>query len=122
MILKLPRKDLKMMSDVAKLFKDMTDQSASLDPKYYDFWRISMYSRVGLLKKLDVETIHIAMVSFNEVRKKHPNRDPKGEFTDLDGAIERLEAIMIKHNLELNPQPKVKKEALKAAEEVVQQD
>lgn len=117
MILKLSRQDRKMISAVAVVFRDMTAINNRFDDRYYDFWRISMYSKVAFLKKRDIETIHVAMKSLEEIRRKYPNRDPKGEFRDLPEVIQRLEDFMIKKGLNLDPQPKSKQKKLENVEE-----
>ena len=58
-----------------------------------------MYSRLGYLKDQDVRDILQQMEVFSQVIKKNPNRDPSGEFADIDGVIERLRALMKRKNV-----------------------
>lgn len=66
------------------------------------FWRISMYSKMGFLKKQDVRDIYAAMEAFSVVVKKQPYRDPNGDFADLDNVVGRLKALMVKKGVEEN--------------------
>lgn len=107
MILKLSKSDRKMISDVARIFKDMTGNADEYDMRYYDFWRISMYSKVAFLKRQDVHTIHTAMKAFSDVLKKYPYRDPTGEFGELDSVLKRLEDFMLTKGMDIIHDDKV---------------
>ena len=99
MIVNLPKSDRTMMSDVASLFQNSI-ASQDLGPdNALDFWRISMYAKVGLLKKDDVRRILHAMEGLAEVLKRNPRKDPTGAYSDLPNVIERLRELMKKKNV-----------------------
>lgn len=104
MIISLKWKDRKLMADVAKVTQDMiANQDLGVD-RALVFWRISMYAKIGLLKKQDVRDILTAMETFSVVLKKQPFRDPKGDFKDIDNVIARLKAMMARKGVEENPE------------------
>ena len=102
MIISLPWKDRKMMSSVAHIVYEMiAHQDLGVD-RAQTFWRIYLYSKMGLLKKQDVRDILTAMESFSEVVKIQPQKDPNGDFKDIDGVISRLKAMMERKGLKSN--------------------
>ena len=94
-LIKLPYKDRKVVSQVAKLYCDMAISGEGFDDRIRQFWRISMYVKAGFLYKEDLATICTAMEALNEVNKSSGGiRDPKGNFKDLDRIIPRLRSLL----------------------------
>ena len=88
------------MASVAKVTQNMiAAQDLGVD-RALIFWRISMYAKIGLLKKQDVRDILTAMEAFSVILKKQPYRDPNGDFADIDGVITRLKALMDRKGVE----------------------
>ena len=67
MLIKLPWKERKVISEVAKLYTDMAISGEGFDDRIRQFWRISMYVKVGLLSREDVRTIIVAMEAFHNM-------------------------------------------------------
>lgn len=102
MIISLPRKDRRLMSDVASLYqRTIAEQDLGVD-NAQTFWRISMYVKVGYLKKQDVRDILHAMEAFSEILKKNPRKDPTGAYKELPDVIERLRALMERKHVSEN--------------------
>ncbi len=99
MIVNLPRNDRRMMSDVAVLFQKSIEAQDLGPDNALDFWRISMYVKVGFLKKDDVRRILHAMEGLAEVLKRNPRKDPMGAYIDLPNVIERLRELMKRKNV-----------------------
>lgn len=107
MIISLSWKDRTLMASVARITQNMiANQDLGVDLAQI-FWRISMYAKIGFLKKQDVRDIYAAMEAFSVILKKQPHRDPKGDFKDIDGVITRLKALMDRKGVEPNPESKV---------------
>lgn len=104
MIIRLSWKDRTLMAAVAKITQNMiANQDLGVD-RAQIFWRISMYVKIGWLKKQDVRDILTAMEAFSTILKKQPYRDPNGDFKDIDGVIGRLKALMAKKGVEPTPE------------------
>lgn len=104
MIISLSWKDRTLMAAVAKITQNMiANQDLGVD-RAQIFWRISMYAKIGWLKKQDVRDILTAMEAFSTILKKQPYRDPNGDFKDIDGVIGRLKALMAKKGVEPTPE------------------
>ena len=104
MIVSLKWKDRTLMSAVARITQNMiAAQDLGVD-RAQTFWRISMYSKIGYLKKQDVRDILTAMEAFSEILRKQPFRDPNGDFSDINGVIGRLKEMMARKGIEENPQ------------------
>ncbi|MBR2754275.1 MAG: hypothetical protein IKF06_09485 [Lachnospiraceae bacterium] len=100
MVISLKWKDRTLMAAVARITQNMiAAQDLGVD-RAQIFWRISMYAKIGLLKKQDVRDILTAMEAFSVILKKQPFRDPNGDFADIDGVIGRLTALMAKKGVE----------------------
>ncbi|MCQ2529821.1 MAG: hypothetical protein MJ086_01005 [Lachnospiraceae bacterium] len=99
MIVNLPKSDRRMMADVASLFQNSIAAQDLGPDNALDFWRISMYAKVGLLKKDDVRRILHAMEGLAEVLKRNPRKDPTGAYRDLPNVIERLRELMKRKNV-----------------------
>lgn len=100
MIISLKWKDRTLMASVAKVTQNMiAAQDLGVD-RALIFWRISMYAKIGLLKKQDVRDILTAMEAFSVILKKQPYRDPNGDFSDIDGVVTRLKALMDRKGVE----------------------
>ena len=104
MIISLKWKDRKLMANVAyAMYQMIADQDLGVD-RALIYWRISMYAKIGLLKKQDVRDIMTGMEAFSEAVKRQPAKDPTGAFKDIDGVIERLDALMKRKGVEKNPE------------------
>ena len=99
LLFRLKRKDRVLMADVASMVQNMIAQQDLGVDLAREYWRISMYAKLGYLKDQDVRDILQQMEVFSEVRKKNPNKDPNGDFADIDGVIERLRALMKQKNV-----------------------
>ena len=65
MVISLKWKDRTLMAAVARITQNMiAAQDLGVD-RAQIFWRISMYAKIGLLKKQDVRDILTAMEAFN---------------------------------------------------------
>ena len=94
-LIKLPWKERKVVSEVAKMYCDMAINGTGYDDRIRQFWRISMYVKIGLLLRDDLETIITAMEAFSEIYKENPRyKDPKGIFTDMEVIIPKLKALL----------------------------
>ena len=95
MLIKLPWKDRKVISEVAKLYCDMAINGEGFDDRIRQFWRISMYVKVGLLFDEDARTICTAMETFREMYQENPSyKDPNGIFRNMDVVIPKLKALI----------------------------
>ena len=103
MIISLSYKDRKVIAGVAKVYTDMCQMQGGDEEQMTTFWRISMYAKIGMLKKQDVRDILVAMEAFDQARVANPQRDPSGEFDSLPQVIERLRAMMKRKNLSEKP-------------------
>ena len=104
MVISLKWKDRTLMAAVARITQNMiAAQDLGVD-RAQVFWRISMYAKIGLLKKQDVRDILTAMEAFSVILKKQPHRDPGGDFADIDGVIGRLKELMAKKGVEPTPE------------------
>ena len=104
MVISLKWKDRTLMAAVARITQNMiAAQDLGVD-RAQIFWRISMYAKIGLLKKQDVRDILTATEAFSVILEKQPFRDPNGDFADIDGVISRLKALMAKKGVEPTPE------------------
>jgi len=94
-VIKLPWKDRKLISDVAKLYCDIAINGEGFDDRIRQFWRISMYVKIGLLSDEDARTICTAMESFYEMYQNQPMyKDPDGSFRSLGNVIPKLRGLL----------------------------
>ncbi|MBR2696950.1 MAG: hypothetical protein IKE48_05535 [Parasporobacterium sp.] len=94
-LFRLPWKDRKLISEVAKLYCDMAINGEGYDDRIRQFWRISMYAKAGVLSRTDLETICTAMEAFHEAYKKDfAFKDPDGTFRNLDVVIPKVKALL----------------------------
>ena len=95
-LVKLPWSERKVVSEVAKLYCDMAINGEGYDDRIRQFWRISMYVKVGLLSREDLETICTAMESFADVyRAQGGYKDPDGLFKNLDSIIPKVKNLLL---------------------------
>lgn len=95
MLIRLPWKDRKVISEVAKLYCDMAMTGDGYEDRIRQFWRISMYVKVCYLSPEDAKTILVAMEEFQRTyRNSSSLTDPKGTFYGLDQTIASLRAIV----------------------------
>ena len=99
LLFRLKRKDRVLMADVASMVQNMIAQQDLGVDLAREYWRISMYAKLGYLKDQDVRDILQQMEVFSEVIKKNPKKDPNGDYADIDGVIERLRALMKQKNV-----------------------
>lgn len=94
-IIKLPWKERKLVADVARLYCDMAINGEGYDDRIRQFWRISMYVKVGLLSRVDAETILTAMEAFQKFYDESPAfKDPDGSFKGLGTVIPKMRALL----------------------------
>lgn len=94
-LIKLPWKDRKVISEVAKLYCDMAINGEGFDDRIRQFWRISMYVKVGLLFDEDARTICTAMETFREMYQENPSyKDPNGIFCNMETVIPKLKVLI----------------------------
>ena len=94
-LIKLPWRERKLISDVAKLYCDIAINGEGFDDRIRQFWRISMYVKIGLLSDEDTRTICTAMESFYEVYQNRPAyNDPDGSFRNLGKVIPKLRKLL----------------------------
>lgn len=95
-VVNLPWKDRKAISEVARLYCDMAINGEGYDDRIRQFWRISMYVKVGLLSMEDLETICTAMEVFHEAYQKNRSMsDPDGVFQNLEEVIRKVRALIL---------------------------
>ncbi len=95
MLIKLPWKNRKVISEVAKFYCDMAINGTGYDDRIRQFWRISMYVKVGWLGREDAKTILTAMEAFEEMyRDKPAYKDPNGVFRHMGETIPKLRALL----------------------------
>ena len=95
MLIKLPWKDRKTISEVAKFYCDMAINGTGYDDRIRQFWRISMYVKVWWLSREDAKTILTAMESFQEMYRERPAyKDPDGTFRNMEETIPKLRALL----------------------------
>ena len=93
--IKLPWKERKVVAEVAKLYCDMAIHGDGYEDRVRQFWRISIYAKIGLLLREDLKTICTAMEAFNEYYQQNPSfKDPNGVFKDMDKIIPKLRALL----------------------------
>lgn len=96
LVIKLPWRDRKLISEVAKLYCDMAINGEGYDDRIRQFWRISMYVKVGLLSRDDAETITTAMEAFRDFYEKSPSyKDPTGIYRGLGRVIPKMKALLV---------------------------
>ena len=94
-LIKLPWRERKLIADVAKLYCDIAINGEGFDDRIRQFWRISMYVKIGLLSNEDARTICTAMESFYEVYLERPAyKDPDGSFRNLGEVITKLRGLI----------------------------
>ena len=102
MLIRLPWKERKVISRVAKFYCEMALHGEGYDDRIRQFWRISMYVKVGFLVRDDAKTVLTAMESFHELYKDAPaHKDPNGVYHGMEPAIADLRALL--ERTEKNP-------------------
>lgn len=97
MLIRLPWKDRKMISEVAKVYCNMAMRGGGYEDRIRQFWRISMYVKVWFLSSNDAKTILVAMEEFQRTYKVASSfKDPNGIFRGMEQSTDNLRALVMK--------------------------
>ena len=95
-IAKLPWKERKVISTVAKLYYSISLRGEGYEDRMRQFWRISMYIKAGFfLWRADLETIITAMEAVYDAYQKNPAlQDENVNTKSLSEIIPKLKALL----------------------------
>ena len=95
-ICKLPWKERKVISTVAKLYYSIALRSDDYMDRYRQFWRISMYIKGGFfLWRADLEAIITSMEAVLDAYQKNPAlQSEEVNIQNLSEIIPKLKALL----------------------------
>ena len=107
MIVKLPYKDRKVISEVAKLYMDMEGRGGKDMFRMRQFKMIATYAKIGVLPRSDVEDMVVAMEAFYDAYIKNPHKmDPSGTFIRVGEVIPKMKELLGRDPTEAEEPPK----------------